>query len=134
MTSVVRFHLRSAPIYAVIAMVLGVAMGVAQDFRLVSVHAHLLLLGWVSMFLAGLFLSIRAVPAGARLPFYHAVAAHLGLVVLAIGVAGIGLKIPAGGPITMIGSILTLGGMLMFIGMVFSATSEAAAHRPLAAE
>lgn len=132
MTPVARFHLRSAPIYAVIAMVGGLAMGISNDFRLVSAHSHLLLLGWVSTFLAGLFLMVRPVPAGARLPFFHAIAAHIGLIVLVAGVAGINLKLPAGEPLTAIGSVVTVLGMLMFMALVFGATSEASARRPLA--
>jgi hypothetical protein len=36
-------------------MTLGFGMGVTQDFRLAPAHAHMNLLGWVSMFLYGLF-------------------------------------------------------------------------------
>lgn len=42
-----------AVVYFVIAILLGLLMGILQDFSLTSVHAHLNLLGWVSMVLFG---------------------------------------------------------------------------------
>ena len=52
--------LRFAIIFAITGMALGIYMGVAQDHSLTPVHAHINLVGWVSMFLAGLF--YRAYP------------------------------------------------------------------------
>ncbi|HTC97152.1 MAG TPA: hypothetical protein VK734_05490 [Bradyrhizobium sp.] len=42
-------------------MVLGIAMGISEDFALQAVHAHLNLLGGVLLFLFGLY--YRLVPA-----------------------------------------------------------------------
>lgn len=42
-----------AVVYFVIAILLGLLMGILHDFSLTSVHAHLNLLGWVSMVLFG---------------------------------------------------------------------------------
>ncbi|KKK38042.1 cytochrome c oxidase [Mesobacillus campisalis] len=44
-----------AVVYFVIAIILGIVMGITHDFSLTSVHAHLNLLGWVSMALFGIF-------------------------------------------------------------------------------
>jgi hypothetical protein len=46
--------LRVAVVYFVIAVGLGIEMGISGDHSLFSVHAHLNLLGWVSMALIGL--------------------------------------------------------------------------------
>lgn len=46
--------LRIAAVYFVIAVALGLYMGITQQFTQVPVHAHLNLLGWVSMTLFGL--------------------------------------------------------------------------------
>ncbi|AGK52183.1 hypothetical protein [Bacillus sp. 1NLA3E] len=40
-------------VYFVIAIILGIFMGIIHEFELTSVHAHLNLLGWVSMALFG---------------------------------------------------------------------------------
>lgn len=46
--------LRIAAVYFALAVVLGIVMGIAADHTLFPVHAHLNLLGWVSMALIGL--------------------------------------------------------------------------------
>ena len=49
----VRF-LKIAVVYLVIGACLGLAMGIKENFVLAPVHAHLLLLGWASLALAGI--------------------------------------------------------------------------------
>jgi cbb3-type cytochrome oxidase subunit 1 len=56
--------LRLATIYFALAVGLGIAMGIAGDHRLFPVHAHLNLLGWVSMALIGLI--YRSFPEAGR--------------------------------------------------------------------
>ena len=46
--------LKIAVVYLVIGASLGLYMGLTQVFILAPVHAHLLLLGWASMALAGI--------------------------------------------------------------------------------
>ncbi len=46
--------LRIAVVYFVVAVTLGIVMGASGDHSLMPVHAHLNLLGWVSMTLFGL--------------------------------------------------------------------------------
>lgn len=49
-----RAWFRVAAVYFVIAVALGIIMGVSGDHSLLAVHAHINLLGWVSMSLFGL--------------------------------------------------------------------------------
>lgn len=46
--------LRLAAVYFSLAVILGIGMGISGDHSLFPVHAHLNLLGWVSMALFGL--------------------------------------------------------------------------------
>jgi len=46
--------LRIAVVYFVVAVTLGIVMGASGDHSLMPVHAHINLLGWVSMTLFGL--------------------------------------------------------------------------------
>jgi hypothetical protein len=46
--------IRIAVVYLLIGAFVGLGMGMSQQFTLAPVHAHLLLLGWASMALAGL--------------------------------------------------------------------------------
>ena len=48
------WFLRIAAVYLSIGVVLGMTMGIIHDFTLTSVHAHINLLGWLSMAAFGL--------------------------------------------------------------------------------
>lgn len=92
----------------------GIAMGIAHDFRLAPVHAHLNLLGWTSLGLMGL--TYRAWPALAR----NRVAA-LAQFTLSTGAAmlfpaGIYLSIEHQAPETAIlAALVWLAGVVLFL-------------------
>jgi hypothetical protein len=52
--SMASLYLKTAVTWFLLAVSIGLYMGAAQDFRLVHVHVHLNLLGWVSLALIGL--------------------------------------------------------------------------------
>ncbi|MEN9354935.1 MAG: hypothetical protein RL318_2260 [Fibrobacterota bacterium] len=54
MSSLSRAWIRLAAVYFALACTFGLGVGIAQKFELATVHAHLNLLGWVSMALIGL--------------------------------------------------------------------------------
>lgn len=66
MPSLSRLWLRAAIVYFGIACTFGLAIGIAQKLQLASVHAHLNLLGWVSMALIGLIHAVVPGLKGAR--------------------------------------------------------------------
>lgn len=47
-----------APIYVLVGMGLGIVMGATMDFSLAPAHAHLNLIGWVTMALYGTFYAL----------------------------------------------------------------------------
>lgn len=47
-----------APLYVLVGMSLGIFMGASQDFALAPAHAHLNLIGWVTMALYGTFYAL----------------------------------------------------------------------------
>lgn len=99
---------------ACLGMAGGIVMGMAQDFTLAPAHAHLNLLGWVSMALYGLF--YQAVPEAAkgRLPFAHFWTATTGLVIMIPALGLILLGEPIGRKLIAPGAILTLSAMVLF--------------------
>jgi hypothetical protein len=50
--------LKLSVIYLIIGIGMGIAMGASQNFTLRPVHAHVNLLGWTTMALAGLIYSV----------------------------------------------------------------------------
>lgn len=106
-------------LYLVAGMVLGIIMGMRQDFQLAPVHAHINLVGFVSHCAFGLV--HRAWPA---LRTGMIATAQFWLFVLGtpLFVAGITVSILGGTIIlAVIGSILVLLGALLFVAMMFRA-------------
>jgi hypothetical protein len=105
---------RAAVIYLVAGAVLGSWMGLRENFQLHSVHAHLSLLGWVSMALIGLIyqgLPGLAVRRGGVLQFWlH----NLALLATAGGLSAVRLGYPQAEPVLGVGSMLLLVALTMF--------------------
>lgn len=63
--------LKLAVLYLMIGVTLGIIMGASQNFVLRSVHAHINLLGWATMALAGLIYSVFPQAGQSRLATIH---------------------------------------------------------------
>ena len=99
-------------ILALAGLTLGVAMGVREDFTLMPVHAHLNLVGFVTLMLFGIAYRIGwAARDGWAL--VHFAIAGLGAVVLSAGIAISVLNHEHG--VAIAGSLLTLVSMLLFL-------------------
>lgn len=115
-----RAWLRLAAVYFAIGVTLGVLMGASGDHALFPVHAHLNLLGWVSMSLFGLIGSAYpAVSAGrvARTQFWlHNIGLPVMLAALALRLRGAA----AAEPVIGIASIVVGTSVLLFVWLVFT--------------
>ena len=109
-------------------MVFGMAMGITHDFRLAPAHAHLNLIGFVTMFLSALY--YRAVPeaAASRLAPVQAVVSIAGTIVFPIGISCVLLGDRATFfPVLAAGWILVLAGMLLFSVIVYRSSAHLSA-------
>jgi hypothetical protein len=111
---------RVSVVLGLIGMGLGISMGIRQDFALVPAHAHLNLLGFITLFLSALY--YRAVPeAGASLfAKVQAATAIVGAIIFPIGISCVVL----GGrerfePIVAAGATIVFVGMALFAFIVF---------------
>jgi hypothetical protein len=118
------FHLRAASIYAVIGMAFGIYMGIKQDFSLVPAHAHLNVLGWLSITIYGLVLAKFPDVATSLLAKIQGVIAHLGVLIFVPGIAVAILTDHGIESLVMIGSLLVFTGALLFVPLVWMATSR----------
>jgi cbb3-type cytochrome oxidase subunit 1 len=101
-------------------MVWGIVMAISDDHSAMPAHAHLNLLGWVSLFLFGVFYHLhpaidRSKAALAQVGIWIA-----GTLVLTVGVALIHTGHPAGEPIAAISSLVVLADMLLFGWLVIT--------------
>lgn len=94
-----------------IGMLLGIGMGIKQDFTLSPVHAHLNLVGWVSLVLFGLCYraGVARQDGWAAVHFWVATA---GVVLFPIGIfISVTRDQPA---VAIIGALLTFASILLF--------------------
>jgi cbb3-type cytochrome oxidase subunit 1 len=120
MPNIDRWFLRIAVIYALVAMVLGIIMGMTQDHSQMPTHAHLNLVGWASMALYALVYRQYPAASQSRLALAHFWIANVGAVLLCVGVYGLMVGMPAFEPVTSAGALITILGMLTFTGIVYS--------------
>lgn len=96
-------------------MLWGIHMAIAKDFALMPAHAHLNLVGWVTMSLFGTFYALTANTLSPRLAWANFVISGLGVVVM---IPSLGLMLSTGNekiePFVAIGSVLTVIGLLVF--------------------
>jgi hypothetical protein len=118
--SIPSLFFRTAILLAIVGIVLGIFMGVNQDFRLAHMHAHLNLLGWVSFFIFGGYYSLAPKAAEGVLPKVHYALCLIGLLIFMAGLISIGLGTEVRLEIcAAIGSLLILAGFLTFAVIVF---------------
>jgi hypothetical protein len=116
-----RRFLLSAIAAGVVGMSMGIYMGVSQDHSLAHVHAHVNLLGWVSLALYGLVYQAAPALAAGRLPQVQFWLSVLGPLAMCGGLAARGEGIEGMFPLIGGGALVTAGGMAAFAAIVAGA-------------
>jgi peptidoglycan/LPS O-acetylase OafA/YrhL len=119
--SIDRVFLRIAVLYALAGLCGGIFMSASHDHSLMPAHAHWLLLGWVSMFLYGLFYKTHPA-AKTKLATVQFWLANIGALALCIAVGFIVTGHPQAEPGAAIGALFVLAGMIVFAVQVFRGT------------
>ena len=110
---------RLAVLFVIAGMAMGIGMAATQNHAIMPAHAHLNLLGWVSLFLFGIYYERRPAIDSSRLAKIQVVLWSLGTVVLTIAVAAIHLGYTAADPVAAMASLLVLAAMILFAYFVF---------------
>jgi cbb3-type cytochrome oxidase subunit 1 len=110
--------LKIAVVYLVIGGSLGLTMGITQKFALAPVHAHLLLLGWASLALAGLVYHAYPAASITRLARIHFWIHNLGLPVFMVGLALVLSGSEAALPVLATAASVVLVGLFVFAANV----------------
>lgn len=118
---------------ALCGMSLGIFMASHQDFTLAPAHAHLNLLGWVSMALYGLWYR-GAEMVRPRLAWTQAIVATIGFVTMVVALALMLLTGVHGYEALIgVGAVFTVLGMALFLFQVVTDGHRAPAPRPAVA-
>jgi hypothetical protein len=108
----------AATICAVVGMAWGIHMSASGDHTLSPAHAHLNLIGWVSMAIFGIYYHVNPKASFGLLPKVHLGLALLGVVTI---VPGIVMAINATGEaLAKIGSVLSILSMILFLIIVLT--------------
>ena len=127
--SVVSF--RAAVLMVLAGMIWGMVMGISQDHSTMPAHAHLNLLGWVSLFLFGIYYRLHPnidTTAMARVQVWIWIVATI---VLAGGIALVHSGHEIGDAIAALSSLVVFVDMVLFGWLVFrtSRPKQATADR-----
>lgn len=110
--------LKIAVIYLVVGAGLGLTMGILQNFALVPVHAHILLLGWASLALAGLVYHLYPAAGETRLARLHFWLHNIALPIFMVGLGFVVTGNERVVPVVVVGAIAVLLGLVLFAANV----------------
>lgn len=95
-------------------MVMGMVMGATENFTLMPVHAHLNLLGWVSLAIMGGFYALAGARASNRLAWLNLAVSTFGILFCIPSLALLLLGNKAVVPFLINGEVSLVSGMLLF--------------------
>ncbi|MFO1249069.1 MAG: hypothetical protein U1E93_12845 [Alphaproteobacteria bacterium] len=103
-----------------LGMCWGIVMAITQNFALAPAHAHLNLLGWVTMAIYGAFYALTRESYSPRLAWTNYICATLGVIIM---IPALGIMLGTGNtalePLVGIGSLLSLIALLVFAVSAF---------------
>ena len=111
--------LKLAVVYLILGISLGIAMGASQNFTLRPVHAHVNLLGWTTMALAGLIYSVFPKAGESRLARLHFWLLNLALPVMMGALSMLLLGHVAVAPVLAIAEIIGALAIVAFAANLF---------------
>ena len=119
--------LRVSTVLLLAGLCIGIGMAMKQDFRLAPTHAHLNLIGFVILFMTGLYYRMVPVAETLGLAKAHAYLHIVAAIILPIGIAALTIIGPAYEVIAIVGSLIFLLAMILFAIVVYRTSGAIAA-------
>lgn len=123
---------RAAPIFLIVGIAWGLTMGISQDHSTMPAHAHLNLLGWVSLFLMGAYYRLHPTTDVSKLALAQVAIWTAGSIFHPVGLGLLMTGYRVGGPMLGFGSLQLLGSSLMFGWQVFRGETATDGRRSVA--
>jgi len=111
--------IKLAVVYLIVGISLGIAMGSTQNFLLRPVHAHLNLLGWTTLALAGIVYTVFPQAGRSRLAKVHFWMHNVSLPVMMGSLTAVLLGHMEVVPVLAASEIVAAGGVLVFACNIF---------------
>jgi peptidoglycan/LPS O-acetylase OafA/YrhL len=118
--------LPTAVLMVLAGMIWGLVMAISNNHSAMPAHAHLNLLGWVSLFLFGLFYHLHPHLDRSRTALVQVCLWIAGTIIMTIGVGLVHTGHDIGEPFAVAGSLMVFVGMLTFGWLVLHREQSAA--------
>jgi hypothetical protein len=118
---------KAAVLFVIAGMIWGMQMAISDNHSTYPAHAHLNLLGWVSLFLIGIYYRLHPALEHSKAAMVQIWVWIAGTIIQAIGVGMITTGRPSAEPVAASGSILVIASVLIFAWLVFRAEANTGA-------
>ncbi len=120
----------SAAFYAMVGVSWGLAMGITHNHATYSAHAHLNLLGWLSLATMGTFYATLGQDVSNKVKAANFVISNLGVLLM---IPGVGMYLGQMTPPAIYGPMIAAGSLLVVLGFfVFGVTAIRGLFRTVA--
>ena len=116
----------AAVLAAIAGMLWGLDMAISENHAAMPAHAHLNLLGWVSLFLFGIFYRLHPSLDATKVALAQVWVWIVGTIVMAVGIGLVSTGTTSAEPIAAVGSLIVLADMLLFAWLVYRGEHAAA--------
>ncbi|WP_137389351.1 hypothetical protein [Rhodoligotrophos defluvii] len=127
MPKISHMFFKSAVLFLILGVCMGIVMAMTGDHSPMGAHAHLNLLGWVSSALFGGYYALNPVKAQRKLAVAHFYVFTLGVVVMIPALYFMLMGNTALEPLVAAGSLIVLVGVLLFAAVMFTSEKPEAA-------
>lgn len=134
MPKISEYFFRSAILFLIVGIGIGLHMSITQNHDVIGAHAHINLLGWVTSALFGGYYALNPAKAGGRLPIIQFWAYTVGVAIMAVSLYLLLKGNTALEPVVAVSSLITFAGVLLFAWIVWMPAGSRTRAFPQAAE
>jgi len=124
MPQVSQLFFKTAILFLIVGIGVGLQMAISQDHAVVGAHAHINLLGWVTSALFGGYYALNPAKAQRRIALVHYGVYTTGVVVMTPALYLLLSGNPALEPVVALASLVVAAGVLIFAYVVFAGDME----------
>ncbi|WP_316355464.1 hypothetical protein [Devosia sp.] len=134
MPRISEYYFRSAILFLIVGISIGIHMSISQNHNVTGAHAHINLLGWVTSALFGGYYALNPAKAAGRLPMIQYAVFTLGVIVMGVSLYLLLAGNTAVEPIVAASSLITFAGVLLFAWIVWMPSAAGSRMAPRAAQ
>ncbi|MDR7144620.1 hypothetical protein [Rhizobium sp. BE258] len=130
MPRLAELYFKTAVIFFIIGISIGLKMAISEDHTVIGAHAHCNLLGWVSMALFGGYYALNPKKAERRIAMIQYYVYTLGVAIMVPALYMMLEGNMAMEPLVAVSSLIVFAGVLLFAFVIFSPKDSVATPTP----